>query len=175
VCLYLPCASCAGWISQHGVSVILKPQLKSAYLGELRLEFAHSHIVGETPLGTRRVDCFDSGHFIGPRLTTRVIPGTSDWILGGQDLVYRPDVRVCLETDTGEMILMSYRGIRRGSPEVMERFAKSLPVDPDSYYLRSLIQFETASAQYSWLNELVAVGVGRRKPKVTSYDVFEIL
>ena len=65
--------------------------------------------------------------------------------------------------------------MRRGTPEAMERFAKSLPVDPDTYYLRSLILFETAARPYAWLNKLVAVGVGRREPQATSYDVFEIL
>ena len=121
------------------------------------------------------MDCFDSGHFRGPRVDARVLPGTSDWILGGRDGVFRPDVRVCLETQDGAQILMSYRGVRHGSPEAMERFAKALPVEPDSYYLRSLIVFETAAEPYLWLNKLVAVGLGRREPQATSYDVFEIL
>ena len=104
-----------------------------------------------------------------------MLPGTNDWILGDRDGVFRPDVRVCLETKEGAKILMTYRGVRRGTPEAMERFAKSLPVDPDTYYQRSLILFETAARPYAWLNKLVAVGVGRREPQATSYDVFEIL
>lgn len=160
----------------NGDSVISAPSLKSTYLGELRVVFARSHILGDTPAGTRRVDCFDSGHFQGPRLNARVLPGTSDWLLGGQDGVHRPDVRVCLETDEGERLLMSYRGVRRGTPEAMERFARALPVDPESYYLRSLILFEAAThGPHAWLNDLVAVGIGRREPEATCYDVFEIL
>ena len=146
-----------------------------AFLGELRLEFARSHRLGRTPAGERRVDSFDSGHFVGPRIEARVMPGTADWLLGGADGAFRPDVRVTLETAQGETVLMRYTGVRHGTAEAMERFARGEPVEPGSYTLRSLVTFETGAAAHAWLNRVVAVGMGRREPRATLYDVFEVL
>lgn len=151
------------------------PALRSTYLGELRLEFADSYILGQTPLGERRFDRFDSGHFRGPRLEATVLPGTSDSLLGGGDGAFRPDVRVMLRCTDDEYVLLTYHGVRYGPPEVMERFSRQEPVDAGSYYLRASMRFETASERYGWLNRIVAVGVGWREPRATSYDVFEIL
>lgn len=149
--------------------------LQSRFLGELRLEFAASYILGRTPLGERRFDRFDSGHLRGPRIDALVLPGTSDCLLGGGDGAFRPDVRVMLRCDDGDHVLLTYQGVRHGPPEVMARFARQEPVEPGSYYLRALMRFETASPRYDWLNRIVAVGIGRREPRATSYDIFEVL
>jgi hypothetical protein len=80
-----------------------------------------------------------------------------------------------LQLDDGETLLIVYRGVRHGPPEVMQRIAKGEPVAAHEYYLRTGIVFETASAKYGWLNRIVGVGVGRREPTAAVYDVFEIL
>ena len=59
-------------------------------------------------------------------------------------------MRVTLETDDGELIYMTYRGLRHGPPEVMARLAKGESVDPASYYFRTTPVFETASKKYSY-------------------------
>jgi hypothetical protein len=42
--------------------------LRTAFLGELRIEVAGSHLFGETPMGQmRRIDYFVNGHFKGPK------------------------------------------------------------------------------------------------------------
>jgi hypothetical protein len=70
---------------------------------------------------------------------------------------------------------MTYRGIRHASPEVNERIARGEVVPPSDYYLRTTPFFETASPAYAWLNKIVAVGVGERRPRDVVYEVFEIL
>jgi hypothetical protein len=98
-----------------------------------------------------------------------------DLLLGGGDDALRPDVRVPLKLDDGEILLITYQGVRHGPPEVMQRIAKGEQVPHDAYYLRTALRFETSSKTYNWLNRIVAVGVGRRGPTGVVYEVHEIL
>jgi hypothetical protein len=58
---------------------------------------------------------------------------------------------------------------------VNRRIARGDPVDPSEYYLRIAPFFETGAPAYAWLNTIVAVGVGERRPDGARYEVFEIL
>jgi Protein of unknown function (DUF3237) len=48
-------------------------------------------------------------------------------------------------------------------------------VAPSEYYLRTAPFFETSSPKYGWLNKVVTIGVGERRPDSVIYEVFEIL
>lgn len=149
-------------------------ELKSTYLGELRIEVTGSYMLGASPHGRRRLDRLDRGHFKGPRIQAEIVAGM-DLLLGGTDAAMRPDVRLVLKLDDGEILLIVYRGVRHGPPEVMQRIASGEQVPAHEYYLRTGLVFETASMRYDWMNRIVAVGVGRREPDAAVYDVFEIL
>jgi hypothetical protein len=151
------------------------PELKSTYLGELKIEVTGTYLLGDSPLGRRRLDRLDRGHFRGPKVQAEVLAGGMDLLLGGADGAVRPDVRLVLKLDDGETLLIVYRGVRHASAEVMQRIAKGEAVPPTEYYLRTGLVFETASKKYDWLNRVVGVGVGRREPGAVFYDVFEVL
>lgn len=151
------------------------PELKSTYLGELRIVVAGSYFVGEGPHGRRRLDRLDSGWFKGPKISGEVLQGGMDLLFGGRDGALRPDVRVMLKLDDDSILLVQYRGVRHGPPDVMKRIADGETVAPKDYYLRTSLVFETASPKYDWLNRVVAVGVGRREPDAVIYDVHEVL
>jgi hypothetical protein len=150
-------------------------ELKSTYIGELKIEITGTYMLGGSPLGQRRLDRLDKGHFKGPKIQAEILTGGMDLLLGGSDGALRPDVRLVLRLDDGETLLIVYRGVRHGAPEVMERIARGEQVHSNEYYLRTGLVFETASRKYDWMNRIVAVGVGRRAPGVVFYDVFEIL
>ena len=151
------------------------PELESEYLFTIRVGVSKLHDVGKTPLGLRHIDMLGEGSFEGPRLKGTVLPGGMDQKIFRADGAMNPNVRLVLRTDDGAMIYMHYTGVRYGTPEVMQRIADGDTVDPSEYYLRNTPYFETAAAQYDWLNRIVAVGVGRRMPDHAAYDVFEIL
>ena len=151
------------------------PELKSTYIGELRAEVTGSYMLGGSPLGLRRLDRLDRGHFKGPKIQAEIVTGGMDLLLGGTDGALRPDVRLVLTLDDGETLLIVYRGVRHGPPEVMQRIADGEQVQPHEYYLRTSLVFETASSKYDWMNRIVAVGVGRREPGAAVYDVYEVL
>lgn len=151
-------------------------ELRSTFLGELRIEVAGSHVFGETPMGTmRRIDYFESGHFKGPRIDAKIVAGSADALLRRFDGVIQPDVRLTLEIAGGNHLFIQYKGYRHAAPEVMERIAREEPVPNEDVYLRTALFFETDSKNHDWLNRTVAIGVGRREPKAAVYDVFEIL
>lgn len=115
------------------------------------------------------------GHFEGPRLRGRVLQGGSDWQRVMPDGTMLLDCRIVLETSEGELIAMTYQGVRSGPPEVLARLAQGADVRADEYYLRIAPLFRTQSPNHAWLNKIVAVGAGQRLPKGPIYNVFEVL
>jgi hypothetical protein len=151
------------------------PELKTTYIGELMMEITGSYMLGDAPVGKRRLDRLDKGHFKGPKIQAEMLTGGMDILLGGTDGAVRPDVRLIMKLDDGEILLIQYRGVRHAPAEVMQRIGKGERVPPHEYYLRTSLVFETASRKYDWMNRIVGVGVGRREPNAVFYDVFEVL
>lgn len=149
--------------------------LSSRFLASLRLQMGPAYDLGITPSGWRRMRVLPSGSLIGPRINATVLPGGLDAFLRKSDGTLHTDARLTLKTDDGQLIYLSYRGLRYGNPEVMARIEADQPVGDDEYYLRNVPTFETASAAYEWLNRIVAVGVGRREPRAVAYTIYEIL
>ncbi|KGM35774.1 DUF3237 domain-containing protein [Inquilinus limosus] len=132
--------------------------------------------LGMTPAGERRVVPVSGGTFEGERLAGEVLPhGGSDLLLTRADGSFQQDVRLTLRTRDEALVLMTYRGVRHAAPEVGDRIARGEAVGRSEYYLRIAPFFETASPDYAWLNRIVAVGLGERRPNGAAYDVFEIL
>jgi hypothetical protein len=85
------------------------------------------------------------------------------------------DVRCVMQTDDGALIGMTYRGMRHGPQEVLDRIGKGETVNPSLYYMRATHYFETASDKYDFLNKLIAVAYGHRVASGPIYSVFEVL
>ena len=151
-------------------------ELKSEFLFEMTVELGGMQELGQTPFGTRRIAVVAGGAFEGPRLRGKLVPGAvGDWLLARADGALQLDVRATLEAEDGALIYMTYRGIRHGPAEVLERLARGEAVDPSEYYFRIAPFFETGDERYAWLNRIVAVGVGERRPEGPIYRIYEIL
>ena len=150
-------------------------ELRSRPLFAFQLDVEKASVIGATPGCDRRVGVIAGGRFEGERLRGRLLPGGSDWQTVRTDGAWTLDVRVVMETDDAQLIGMTYRGMRHGPREVMERIARGDTVSPSEYYLRASPFFETASEKYGWLNRIVAVALGHRLPSGPVYQVFEIL
>ncbi len=152
------------------------PTLNSAHLFTIRLDVGAMDDIGVTPYGHRRFASLAGGTFEGDELKGTVQPTPAgDWITVRSDGVWELDVRLTLKTHDGHLIYMSYRGLRHGPQWVLDRLAKGEKVDPSEYYFRTAPRFETASEKYSFLNRIIAVGVGRREASGPIYEVFQIL
>jgi hypothetical protein len=150
-------------------------QVRTQPIFVVRLEVMPLQVIGKTPGAHRRVGVITGGEFHGKHLSGKVLDGGSDWISVHDDESVELDVRLVLQTDDDALIAMTYRGVRHGPVDILERLGKGEEVDPADYYFRITPRFETAVPRYDWMNRIVAVGVGDRKPGGPIYSIFEVL
>lgn len=150
------------------------PRMDCRLLMTLQVAVAGAQKIGAVPHGTRVTAPFGGGQFEGPRLRGKVLGG-GDWTLLRADGVLELDLRVTLETDDGALIHMTSFGLRHGPPEVIAAIARGETVDPSTYYFRTTPHFETGHAKYAFLNRLLAVSTGDRRPGGPIYTIEEIL
>ena len=144
------------------------------FLFDLELVVEKAHLPGMTPIGNRRIIRIESGHFNGEQVKGEVIPGGDDWITVREDGTIIQDVRILLRTDDNELIMMSYRGIRTGTKEVLARLDNNEEVNREEYYFRTNPVFETASEKYDWMNKKVFVSTGKRLDGKVQYSVYQV-
>jgi hypothetical protein len=141
----------------------------------MRLDVPPLVVVGTTSGANRRIGLVSGGVFEGERLSGAVMDKGSDWQLLRNDGATTLDARLVLRTTDDALICMTYRGLRHGAPDIVERIAKGETVDPAFYYFRINPLFETAAAKYDWMNRILAVGIGHRRSDGPIYNVFEVL
>ena len=150
-------------------------EIRTRHLFTMRLAVSGMQTIGASPVGDRRIGLVGGGTFEGERLRGTVLPGGADWIIARPDGTTALDVRLVLQTDGNALIGLTYRGLRHGPKEVMDRLARGEQVDPASYYFRIVGSLETATPAYDWLNRIWFIGTGQRPPEGPVYDVFEVL
>jgi hypothetical protein len=149
--------------------------LRARPLFVMRLDVKPLIVVGPTPGGYRRIGMVAGGVFEGERLSGEVLDGGTDWQTVRGDGAVALDARITLRTHDGEVITMTYRGLRHGPVDVIQRMDKGEVVDAASYYFRTNPLFETSATKYDWINRVIAVGVGHRRAEGPIYTVFEVL
>jgi hypothetical protein len=149
--------------------------MDSRLLMVLQVTVVGQQKIGSVPHGTRVTVPIASGHFEGPRLRGKVLPGGGDWTLLRADGVLELDLRVTLETDDGALVHYTSFGLRHGPPDVIAALSRGETVDPSTYYFRTTPRFETGHPKYAFLNRLLAVASGDRRPEGPIYTIDEIL
>jgi len=150
-------------------------ELKFELLCELVGDLDENQEIGPTPHGIRIIAPVIGGEVKGPKVNGEALSFGADWFLIRNDGVGDIDVRITIRTDDNEYIYCYYRGILNVPPEIMERVQNGEDVDPSEYYFRTTPKFETGSEKYSWLNQIICVGVGKLEPKRVRYKIYQIL
>jgi len=154
------------WTAAAGVSIapgLAAPaaesdKLQSEFLLDLVLEKGQTNSVAPN----RFVVPVAGGTFEGPRLKGTVVGPAGDWISVRPDRSSVLDMRILLQTDDAQKISMKAHGIAYTQPD-------------GTLYARMLPLFETGAEKYTWLNNLVAVGVFRPMPGKVAYRIYRIL
>jgi hypothetical protein len=149
--------------------------LRTDFLCRMELQVEGPQEVGAAAYGERRVFVITGGRVHGPALDATVLSGGADWLLVGADGATRLDVRLVMRAADGQVIGVTYQGVRHAAPEVASRMAAGEAVPPGSYYMRTAVRFETGPGPLDWLNRVVAIGVGHRFPAGPVYDVYAVL
>lgn len=158
-------------------------ELNGQFLCEVSIELdaAAPLAVGASPWRNRRVSDIAGGRFAGPRLSGAVRRSGADWSEGGRaadgGIATALDVRSLWETDDGALIYVNYGGrlvVPAGAVEDFRQADTVEALEPDAYYFRICPLFETGAEHYAWLNEIVAVGMGRRTRSGVVYRIFQV-
>ena len=148
--------------------------MKLRNLLKAEITLAPAQELGAAPLGRRRIIGITGGRFAGERLSGRVLAGGADWQVIRSDGVADLDARCTLETTDGALIYVRNRGYRHGPADVLKKLSEGKEVDPSLYYMRTTPWFETGDARYAWLNRMVCVATGARRPAAVELEVFEV-
>jgi hypothetical protein len=112
----------------------------------------------------------------GPRIKGKLVGPAGDWLRVMPSGVLRQDVRGTIQTDTNDLIFVSYNSAIQCSKEQMDRLNAGEELKTGDCYFITAPTFETKSEKYGWINAVQAVG------KMTSlkfgdhieYDIFAV-
>ena len=130
--------------------------------------------LGGTPHGERRFVGIAGGIVKGSILNGRVLPGGADWQVVRSDGATDIQARYIIEADTGGRVMIDSKGLRYGPPEVLEKLARGEKIDPNLYYFRTVMRFETADPALHWLNRILALARGQREALSVRLEVYEV-
>jgi hypothetical protein len=151
-------------------------ELKTEFLYRAHIDVEGFYEVGQTFRGQRTIVRVKGGWFEGPKVKGEVLPGTGDWFIMRPGGVAEGDVRDAYRTHDGYVIYVCYRGILDIPPAVWERLHRGEDVPYTEYYLRGQPMFETAiDGPYAWMNNIIAVSVGKQEALGVTYDVYQML
>ena len=129
--------------------------------------------LGAVSQGRRRIVPQIGGTFEGPDMRGKLLAGVSaDWQIVLPDGTALGDIRYTLQTDGGALLYVQSRGVRHGSPEVLERLGRGEDVDASEYTFRTSTQIETGSDELAWLNKGVFITVGGRVQAGVVYETY---
>jgi hypothetical protein len=143
---------------------------------ELKLEFVFELTAQVSPpekvptsAGERRVVPITGGTFSGPgfggaALQGKVLPGGADFQVIHPDGFSEIEARYIIETDQGERIYVTNRGMRHARPEIMAKLNAGGAVDPKLVYFRAVPTFETNAPRLQWMTRAIFISSGERYP-----------
>lgn len=152
------------------------PSLEPAFDVHVELGALEDH--GPTRAGHRRVapiaggtlrDCTGTGAFDGV-----LLPGGADWQIIRPDGALEIDCRYSARLDDGSLLYLQVRGVRSGSPEVLESLLAGAEVDPSDYYFRTSILIEASAPQHAALEHAIFVAACARDADAVRYRAYRV-
>jgi len=160
----------------HADTQFSPPPLKLQPLATFKVELnAPVWELGKTAdMGERRIIPITGGTFEGSSFQGRILNNGADWQIVDSKGLAIIDTRYLLQTNDGALIYLQTKGYRHASSEITKQLSTGKDVDPNQYYFKLTMQFETSAPEYAWLNQTVAVGSAMRLGKAVIYDAFTL-
>lgn len=129
------------------------------WIMSLWVRIAPGEDLGQCVEGQRSNYPILGGHFEGPDLRGKVLPGGADQFLLRPDGVGELDARYSLLSDHGERINIHNRGLLLLDEEGQRLEAEGIwPVAAEHYRCTCSPQFQVAEGRLAWLREEVFIG-----------------
>jgi hypothetical protein len=147
------------------------PQLEPAFEVEVELGALEDH--GQTRRGHRRVVPIVGGSVRG-MLEGTILAGGADWQIVRPDGAVEVDARYTAKTRDGALVLIHATGIRSGPPEVLEGLLRGEPVDPSTYYFRTVVTLEASAPELRGLQDSIFVAAAVRSADRVTYTAYRV-
>ena len=141
---------------------------------DLDVELGPIRETGAGRAGRRRIIPIIGGRARGDGFEGVVMNLGADWQTIFANQTADLDTRYAVETDDGAVIEIINKGYRHGAPEVVERLAKGEDVPPGEYYMRTSARLECGDPRFSWVNDMIFVGVGARQASVVKMTLYVV-
>lgn len=120
--------------------------------------------IGEVGRGYLLICPIKGGYFFGDKLKGEILDFGADWNLMYPNDLDIIDTRYLLKTHDGAIISLTTNGRCIQTKEQLGLEAHGEFVDPETYYFRQHLFFETGSEKYHWLNGVIAFAIIGCKP-----------
>jgi Protein of unknown function (DUF3237) len=114
-----------------------------------------------------------TGGCVSGAVSGSVLAGGGDWQIVAADGTVDLRARYVLSL-SGALVEVHSTGLRTGPPAVLARLDEGELVSPAEYYFRTHVRFRTAGAGLGYLNRLIAVGFGTRRPTSVELRVYRV-
>ncbi len=144
------------------------------FMGQVRCDVGPVVSLGPGPHGERRFVALTGGTVAGPELNGTIVEGGVDWQVARPDGALDIAAHYVVRTPDDGLVEVQSDGLRHGPPEVIARLAAGEPVDPASYFFRTLMRFTTGHPAWLHLNKVMAIASGRREARLVVLDVWRL-
>ena len=148
------------------------------HLLSIAIDPAQPSMLGDFPMGDRRLITFRSGTFEGifdgAPLRGALADGGVDWQTMRGDGAIEIDAHYLLRTDQDEPIEVRSIGLRVMAAEVAARMAAGEVVDPSEYYFRTHIRLHTSTPRLARLNRTIFLSSGERRLDHVAIHIHEV-
>jgi hypothetical protein len=125
-----------------------EPQVPGvAFAFEAYVTIGTAQTPGPTPFGGRNRIPITGGHFEGPNIRGKVLPGGADWQLVRNDGAVTLEADYMIQADDGTLVHVHNHAVVSGP------------------YLRCAPVFEAPIGKHDWLNKAIFVGTVTAEPK----------
>ena len=108
-------------------------------------------------------------------LKGKVLPGGADYQILRPDGVTEALAHYTIQTDDGVPIYVVNKGYRHGPKEIIDKLIRGEEVPEGSYYFKTTPVFETGSEKYDFLNKMIFVGEGIRRPSEVEIRFYQLV
>lgn len=151
------------------------PELSAEKLFYLEAKCGPILPIGDVGKGELNIYPIVGGYFEGEKLRGEILPLGADWNYLQPDRIDVMDTRYLLKTDDDALISIATNGRCITTPEQDEVIERGGHIEPQDFYFRQHLFFETGSEKYRWLNGIIAFAVMGVKPTgEICYDAYMV-